>query len=257
MRLIRILTSLLAFVALLAACSQEGTTSATPQEPETSQVSEQSPTESRNGTIPAFSNSTEITNEYLPFAQGGRWIYEGTKEGKPYRVEVAVTNDTKTIEWDGNTTDARVLRHRGWVEGVLIEEAFDYYAQGDDGGVWYFGEDVDNYENGKLKDHGGSWLAGKGGALPALLMPGDPSVGQVFFSEDIPKRDIVERDEILSLNEPAETPDGTVNNGLLLGATQPDGTTERKIFVPDVGEVLARSAEGEVQLVRRLGGHVS
>lgn len=170
------------------------------------------------------------------------------KEGKPYLVEVAVTNDTKTIEWGGKTTNALVLRHRGWVEGVLIEEAFDYYAQGDDGGVWYFGEDVDNFENGKLKDHGGSWLAGEKGAFAALLMPGDPSVGQVFFSEDIPQRDIVERDKILSLNELAETPDGSVDDGLLLGATQPDGTTERKIFVPGVGEVLARSDEGDVRL---------
>lgn len=91
MRLIRILTSLLASAALVAsACTQGSTTPAR---------SEESQSESRNGTIPAFSNSTEITNEYLPFAQGGRWIYEGTKEGKPYLVEVAVTNDTKTIKW--------------------------------------------------------------------------------------------------------------------------------------------------------------
>ena len=244
MRLIRILTWLVTSVALVAsACTQDGTTPAKSAKP---------PTESRNGTIPTFSNPTEITNEYLPFVQGGRWIYEGTKEGKPYLVEVAVTKDTKTVEWNGNTTDALVLRHRGWVEGVLIEEAFDYYAQGDDGGVWYFGEDVDNFENGKLKDHGGSWLAGERGALPALLMPGNPSVGQVFFSEDIPQRDIVERDKVLSLSQAAETPDGSVDNGLLLGATQPDGTTERKIFVPEVGEVLARSEEGEVRLVQRL-----
>ncbi len=69
---------------------------------------------------------------------------------------------------------------------MLIEEAFDYYAQGDYGGVWYFGEDVDNFENGKLKDHGGSWLAGEKGALPALLMPGDPiciSFGKGLISE--------------------------------------------------------------------------
>jgi hypothetical protein len=95
---------------------------------------------------------------------------------------------------------------------VLAEEAFDYYAQGDD--------------DGELTDHDGSWLASQGGALPALVMPGDPEVGQVFYSEDIAEAGIVERDEILSMTEPAETPDGTVDTGLLLGATQPDGTEE-------------------------------
>ena len=135
---------------------------------------------------------------------------------------------------------------------ALIEEAFDYYAQGDDGGVWYFGEDVDNYTDGELADHDGAWLAGQDSALPALLMPGAPEVGQVFYSEDIPSADTVERDEILSLSEPADTPEGPVTNGLLLGATQPDGTEEEKVFVPELGEVLARSGEGEVRLTARL-----
>jgi hypothetical protein len=100
----------------------------------------------RNGEIPTFSHPTRITNRYLPFAQGGRWIYEGTKNGYPYLIENAVTDDTKTIEWKNNSMETLVVRHRGWVDGVLIEEALDYYAQGDDGGVWDFGEDVDNFK---------------------------------------------------------------------------------------------------------------
>jgi hypothetical protein len=103
-------------------------------------------------------------------------------------------------------------------------------------------------------NHDGSWLAGVDGALPALLMPGDPRVGQMLYSEDVPGRGVVERDRILSLDERARMPGRPVDTGLLLGATQPDGTRERKVFVPNVGEVLARSAEGHVRLVRRLAG---
>lgn len=137
---------------------------------------------SRNGEIPAFSYPTDVTNPYLPFAQGGRWISEGTKEGEPYLVEVAVTPDRRTVDWQQGSTETLVVRHLGWVAGVLMEETLDYYAQGDDGGVWYFGEDVSNFSDGELVDHEGSWLAGRDGALPALLMPGAPEVGQVFYS---------------------------------------------------------------------------
>ena len=38
-------------------------------------------------------------------------------------------------------------------DGRVLEVARDYYAQADDGSVWYFGEDVDNYEDGVVVDH--------------------------------------------------------------------------------------------------------
>jgi hypothetical protein len=246
MRRNRLVPPLIVLVLGLSACAGEDPSASSDESTTSSSIA------SRNGEIPTFSRPTELTNSYLPFGQGGRWIYEGTKDGRPYLVEVAVTSDTRSIDWGPSTTEARVVRHRGWVDGVIVEEARDFYAQGDDGGMWYFGEDVENYEDGQLADHDGTWLAGQDGALPALLMPGEPAVGEVFYSEDVAGLDITERDEVLSLTEPAETPDGPVSDGLLLGATQEDGTEEEKVFAPGVGEVLARSDEGEVRLTRRL-----
>ena len=50
-------------------------------------------------------------------------------------------DETKSITSEGGVTHALVARHRSYLEGELIEVAIDYYAQGDDGSVWYLGED--------------------------------------------------------------------------------------------------------------------
>ena len=45
----------------------------------------------------------------------------------------------------------------------IDEVALDYFAQADDGSVWYLGEDVSNCQNGVVADHSGTWLAGRDG----------------------------------------------------------------------------------------------
>jgi hypothetical protein len=198
--------------------------------------------------IPGFSHGTPITNPYLPLAQGGRWIYEGTREGKPYLVEIAVARATGTVEWAGTSTDATIVRRRSWSSGVLIEEAHERYAQADDGGVWSFGRDVDLFRDGERVDDGRSWLASDAGTPPALVMPADPRIGRVFTMMDPGAADGTERFEVVTLTESVDTPDGHVNNGLLLVSD----AGERKVFVPSVGEVLARGDHGELRLVERL-----
>jgi len=75
-----------------------------------------------------------------------------------------------------------------------MEDTLDWYAQDDDGNVWYFGEDVTNYEyddDGNLigTNSDGSWeagldLSGTGTpAVPGILMPANPVVGAVFYQE--------------------------------------------------------------------------
>jgi hypothetical protein len=54
-----------------------------------------------------------------------------------------------------------ILQDVSFVEGQLVEVTYDYFAQADDGGVYYLGEDVTNYENGWIADHAGTWLVGR------------------------------------------------------------------------------------------------
>ena len=95
------------------------------------------------------------------------------------RVETQITGETKLVM--GVT--ATVVRDREWVDDELVEDTRDWYAQDKEGNVWYFGETVDNYEDGKLSDHGGSWEAGIDGARPGIIMPKEPKAGQTYRQE--------------------------------------------------------------------------
>ena len=208
---------------------------------------------SGKGEVAEFSNPTEITNPYLPLAGRGRWVYEGTRNEEPYLIEVAVTPVTRTVEWNGNSTETMVVRRRQLVGGLLIQEALVLYGQDDGGGVWSFGQDVKNFEEGELVDDGGSRLAGADGVEPLLVIPGQPQDGQTFSGEDVLGLDTVERHEIVALNERVDTPDGPVDTGVVVASVQPGGAkAEERIFVPEIGLALARGEDGDLSLSRRL-----
>mgnify|MGYP001582333942 CR=1 FL=1 len=69
-------------------------------------------------------------------------MYEKKTDGQVERVEVTTTGETKKIAG----VETLVLAEKVWVNGELVEDTRDYVAQNKDGNVWYFGEDVDNYE---------------------------------------------------------------------------------------------------------------
>jgi hypothetical protein len=65
----------------------------------------------------------------------------------------------------------------------LLEKTFDYYAQDDRGNVWYLGEDTREFLPGGKVDRSGSWLTGKDGAKPGLIMEADPQVPDAYRQE--------------------------------------------------------------------------
>jgi len=172
----------------------------------------------------------------------------GQEECKPARIEVTLLPDTKMIAWDGQQTEARVVQFVAHTDGKLVEVAYDYFAQADDGGVYYMGEDVSNYEDGVITDHEGSWLAGKDGAPPSLIMPAHPEVGQVFNPENLPGV-VYETDEILSLTEKATTPAGPTDQAMLVKETLMDNSIEHKVYVADFGIVEERADDEQINLV--------
>jgi hypothetical protein len=92
-------------------------------------------------------------------------------EGDDTRLQITVLDETKTI--DGVVT--RVVEEREWKSGKLYEVARNYFAlceQTKD--VFYFGEDVDFYEDGKVVKHDGTWHAGVNDNRAGLMMPGTP-----------------------------------------------------------------------------------
>src|SRR3989337_2037470 len=130
--------------------------------------------------ITKFTNSTNITNPYFPATPGKKYIYEGQSEDGLELIEEQRLTTTKTIL--GIT--CIVVNVKEYLDGTLIEETWDWYAQDNDGNVWYFGEAVDNYNtNGSLQDHAGSWEAGVDGAQPGTIMPANPQTGMTYREE--------------------------------------------------------------------------
>ena len=120
-----------------------------------------------------------IDNPYLPLAVGSEWRYEGTSDEGIETITVVVTGDRKTVMG----ISAYVVRDTVELNGEIVEDTYDWFAQDDEGNVWYLGEDVKDYENGVLVSTAGSWEAGVDGALPGIAMPAEPAVGDAFRLE--------------------------------------------------------------------------
>src|SRR3989304_670506 len=88
---------------------------------------------------PSFSDPTNITNPLFPVSQQHSVLLLGTVDGKPFRSEVTLLPDTKTVEWNGRQIEALVSQYAAYLDGRIHEVALDFYAQADDGSVWYFG----------------------------------------------------------------------------------------------------------------------
>jgi hypothetical protein len=106
---------------------------------------------------------------------------------------------------------------------------------------------VDEYKEGKIVRHGGSWRAGEKGARFGLFMPAAPKVGQKFYQEIAPKV-AMDRVEIASVSETAEVPAGRFHTCVKTNETTPlePGALEHKLYAPNVGLI----SDGDLKLVR-------
>ena len=94
------------------------------------------------------------------------------------RLVIPVLNQAETV--DGVTT--RVVEERELEDGELVEISRNFFAICNrDNSVFYFGEDVDFYENGVIVSHDGAGRAGVNGARAGILMPGTLLLGARHF----------------------------------------------------------------------------
>jgi hypothetical protein len=187
-------------------------------------------------TAPRFSDPTDVTNPLFPISDLRSAVLSGRVEGKPFHTETTLLPETRIIEWtEGERVETLVSQYVAYLGGRIEEVALDYYAQADDGSVWYFGEDVFNYsEDGRIADTEGTWLAGKDGS-PAMIMPAQPEVGDVYRTETIPGL-AFEQVTVKTTDKTVEGPSGPVEGAMVAEELHDDGTFEDKIFAPGYGE---------------------
>jgi hypothetical protein len=169
------------------------------------------------------------SNAYMILEPGYKLILTDGKD----TLTITVLNETKKVD-DVNT---RIIEERETKNGKLEEVSRNYFAiDKATGDVYYFGEDVDTYdEQGKIKDHGGSWLSGVNGAKFGLMFPGKPKVGQRYQQEVAPKT-AMDRAEVISITEEVKVPAGTFKNCLKTKESSAlESGSEEKLFAPGVG----------------------
>ncbi len=202
-------------------------------------------------TLTAADFVERIDNPYLPFIPGSKWVYEATLEdGTVERNEIEVLQETRAV----NGVAATVVHDTVFVGGQLVEETYDWYAQDRDGNVWYLGEEVDNYKNGALVDHAGSWEWSKDGALPGVIMWADPSahLNEEYYQEFY-AGEAEDRGQVLSVAEKVTVPFGSFENAVKtydFSTIDPD-LQEHKFYAAGIGfikEVNVKTGE-EVVLI--------
>jgi len=206
---------------------------------------------------PVFSDPLVFTNAFAPFQVGAVKVFSGKSDGEKTAVVDLFTADTRSFAWGGGSVECAVLQETEFSDGQTSEISLNYFAQSDDGTVWYFGEVVDIYENGVVVAHDGSWLVG-GASLPSdpvdtatalepgLFMPATPAVGDFFKPEDLfPLVD--ETVTVIKLDQKLNVPSGKYAEAMKVEETSliGDSDPEFKWYVRGLG-VVKTKAKGEV-----------
>lgn len=174
---------------------------------------------------------TQGRNQYVVLEPGFQLVLEGGGT----KLEITVLDETKVV--DGITT--RVVEEREWKNGELYEVARNYFAMCEQTkDVFYFGEDVDFYEKGKVVKHDGTWHAGVNGGRAGLMMAGTPKRKMKYYQEMAPGV-AMDRAEIISLDETCKTPAGTFAKCLKVkeGSAIDAMAREFKYYAPSIGLV--------------------
>jgi hypothetical protein len=185
--------------------------------------------------------SLVIDNGFFPVVVGSETVLEGVDdEGILVRVEMTVPGDTEMVAG----VNTRVLVETEFEDGEIVEQSRNFFAQAPDGTVCYFGEDVDNYEDGEIINHDGAWRAGEDGNLPGIIMPGEPEVGMVFQQEAAPG--IAEdQAEVIALGEEIDVPAGMFSDTVTMEDCNPleDDSKDLKVYVDGIGLAIDEFVE--------------
>jgi hypothetical protein len=177
-----------------------------------------------------------VNNSYMPLKPGSTRIYRAETDEGIERVVATVSAKTEEILG----VDCTVVRDRVTLDGVVIEDTLDWFAQDRNGNVWYFGEISQEFEDGRLVSLHGSWRAGVDGAKPGIVMKARPRVGDIYRQEFAlgEAEDIA---AVVSLAGRATVPAASCTNCLVTAEFTPlePDVDERKYYKSGIGLILA------------------
>jgi hypothetical protein len=191
-----------------------------------------------------------IDNPYWPLKPGTGWHYRGVKGTTRQTDDEIVTHRTRRILG----IDATVVRDTVSDASGPVERTFDYYAQDEQGNVWYMGELSLEKKNGHFARASDSWLGGVNGGKPGIIMPANPQPGDKYRQEYYPPGEALDEATVLSRNGSVTVPTGSYKHLLVTSEYSPlEPQTEQKYYAHGLGEVLEKVVKGhheEFKLVR-------
>jgi hypothetical protein len=201
----------------------------------------------------SFSKPLQIDNPYLPLVPGTTFIYEPVPNPDNVVNTVIVTTRTKTITVGEKSIECREVHDFELDNGVLAEDTLDWYAQDDDGNVWYCGESTTVYLPGGGTDTTGSWTAGEDvagigeTALPGYVMLAEPKSGVCYQQESYPG-EAEDMAKVMRLNAKVELNNGESYEECLETKEWSPlelGAIEQKFYAEGVGLVLNFEHKGK------------
>jgi hypothetical protein len=197
--------------------------------------------ESSAGAPPSttFSDPTTIDNPYLPLTRARKCVMEGrTDEGEKDRSVRTVLARRKMFTVEGQQVPAVVIRDNNYEGGELVETTLDYFAQADDGTVYYLGEQVKNLKNGKIRNTKGTWLYGRDTDRLGVAMAADPKLGTQWHFEDVPGV-TTESNRVEETQLRTKVYRWGIRTDVIRVSEfiQPEGSTEHKLYAAGIGLV--------------------
>jgi hypothetical protein len=192
---------------------------------------------------PTFSNPTQVTNPLFPIANLHSVVFLGTVDGQPFRTETTLLPTTRMVTWNGEHIETLSSQYMAFSNGRIQELATDWYAQDDKGAVWYFGEDVADYDqSGTVTTNEGTWFVGRDNAPLTMIMPSKPKLGDVFRAENVAPL-AWEEVTVQAVAETRNGPSGLIQGVMVGSELHMDGTRQEKLFAPGYGEYSTGSLE--------------
>jgi hypothetical protein len=172
-----------------------------------------------------------VDNPLFPLVPGTTLTYVGGEE----TIEFQVLAEKKQVAGVSATVIHDVVK----VNGEIIEDTFDWFAQDETGAVWYLGEDTKELSGGQVTSTHGSWEAGVDGAKPGYIIPPNPTVG-LKFRQEYYACEAEDFGEVLDLDASVTVLAGSYTGCLKTRDTTPlePALKEEKYYCPGVGTVL-------------------
>lgn len=193
-------------------------------------------TEAYNPVINPADFTTVITNKYFSLPVGKKLLFDAESDKGKEKIQIEITGETKIIEG----VKTLVYTDTVYLGGQIHEITRDYLAQNiKTGDVWYFGEEVDNYENGKIKDHAGTFIHGKDGAKAGIWMKAEQRVGD-SYQQEYYKGEAEDMRDTVEVGIVVKTKLGTFNDCVKVYDWTPldPKSREHKYYCPSIGALV-------------------